>query len=42
MMTYAENNGGLIGFTGNMIVALYTPPARTYDFVAYTGSNFGL
>lgn len=42
MITYAENTGGLIGFSGNMISALYTPPARTSDFLQYTASNFGV
>jgi len=42
MITYAENNGGLIGFSTKMIAMLYTPPARTNDFIAYTGNNFGL
>ena len=39
---YVNNGGGVLGFTSNMIVALYTPPARTGDFVNYLASNFGI
>lgn len=42
MITYAENDGGLIGFSGKMIMALYTPPAHTGDFLQYTAQNFGV
>jgi len=41
-ITYAESTGGLIGFSANMITLLYTPPARTNDFIAYTSQNFGV
>lgn len=35
-------SGGLIGFTSDMMVALYTPPAHASDFTRYLGQNFGI
>lgn len=39
---FTQSNGGLIGFAGNMIIALYTPPAHTSDYIRYLSGNFGL
>lgn len=39
---YVQMDGGTIGFVGNMIADLYTPPAHTGDFVNYVASNFGV
>ena len=37
-----ENKGGLLGFTNSMIIALYTPPAHTSDYIHYLSANFGI
>ena len=39
---YVQNNGGAIGFMGNMIGYLYTPPIHTADYIHYLASNFGI
>ncbi len=39
---YVENSGGAIGFMGNMIAMLYTPPIHTSDYIHYLASNFGI
>lgn len=39
---YANTNGGLLGFTTNMIAALYTAPLHTGDYVRYMAQNFGI
>lgn len=39
---FVENGGGAVGVMGHMISMFYTPPARTVDFIAYAGSNFGI
>jgi len=35
-------SGGAIGFMGNMIAALYTPPLHTADYFKDLASNFGI
>lgn len=35
-------SGGAIGFMGNMIAALYTPPLHTADYFQNLASNFGI
>src|SRR3989344_5017051 len=39
---YVENGGGAIGFMGNMITMLYTPPAHTGDYIKNLAQNFGI
>lgn len=34
--------GGAIGFAGNMIAVLYTPPLHTGDYFNYLAQNFGI
>lgn len=41
-LTTMQNNRGLLGFTGNMISVLYTPPAHTADYFRYLAGNFGI
>jgi hypothetical protein len=37
-----QNSGGAIGFMGNMITTLYTPPAQLSDYTSYLSLNFGV
>ena len=37
-----SNGGGAIGFMGNMIATLYTPPLHTSDYFKDLASNFGI
>lgn len=39
---YVDNGGGAIGFMGNMIGMLYTPPAHTSDYIRNLAQNFGI
>lgn len=39
---YVKSDGGAIGFMGNMIAVLYTPPIHTSDFTGYMARNFGI
>jgi hypothetical protein len=38
----SPQTGGAIGFMGNMISVLYTPPLHTSDYFQYLSSNFGI
>lgn len=38
----SPQTGGAIGFMGNMIAALYTPPLHTSDYFRDLASNFGI
>jgi hypothetical protein len=38
----SPQTGGAIGFMGNMISVLYTPPLHTSDYFQYLASNFGI
>lgn len=38
----SPQTGGAIGFMGNMISALYTPPAHTSDYIQNLAQNFGI
>src|SRR3989338_9194661 len=37
-----QANGGAIGFMGNMIATLYTPPLHTSDYFQNLAQNFGI
>ena len=39
---YIDGNGGAIGFMGNMIAMLYTPPTHTGEYIKHLASNFGI
>ncbi|OGH14252.1 MAG: hypothetical protein A3H50_01825 [Candidatus Levybacteria bacterium RIFCSPLOWO2_02_FULL_37_10] len=39
---YVDNGGGAIGFMGNMITMLYTPPLHTIDYIQNLAQNFGI
>lgn len=39
---FMQQNGGLVGATGNMIASLYTSPVHTDDYTRYLASNFGI
>lgn len=39
---YVPNNGGLIGTVATGIVALYTPPISTTQYISYLTHDFGL
>lgn len=39
---YVQQSGGALGFMGNMIGMLYTPPLHTADYVRYISQNFGI
>ena len=40
--TSGQANGGAIGFMGNMIATLYTPPLHTGDYFQNLAQNFGI
>jgi len=39
---FVQSDGGVIGLTTNMIVALYTPPLHTSNYFQYLAQNFGI
>jgi hypothetical protein len=39
---FVRSDGGIIGFTTNMIVAAYTPPLHTSNYLQYLAQNFGI
>src|SRR3989344_1474876 len=39
---FVNGDGGAIGFMGNMITMLYTPPAHTTDYIRNLAQNFGI
>ncbi len=39
---FVNGDGGAIGFMGNMITMLYTPPLHTGDYFKYLAQDFGI